>query len=66
MDSYQDFRQEKDHFFANHPHSPLSQEQHHHFHGLWCSGIMPRATCGLRGLGARGPIWAFQWEVQGN
>jgi uncharacterized protein (DUF1684 family) len=34
MSSLEEFRHEKDHFFADNPHSPLTHEQKEHFNGL--------------------------------
>lgn len=34
MDNLDNFRSEKDHFFATHPQSPLTNEQKQHFNGL--------------------------------
>ncbi len=34
MNSLTDFRKDKDHFFANHPHSPLTKAQKRAFNGL--------------------------------
>ena len=34
MSSLEEFRHEKDHFFADNPHSPLTHEQKGHFDGL--------------------------------
>ncbi|MGB7116270.1 MAG: DUF1684 domain-containing protein, partial [Anaerolineales bacterium] len=34
MSSIEEFRHEKDHFFVDNPHSPLTHEQKEHFTGL--------------------------------
>lgn len=34
MNELQKFREQKDHFFATHPQSPLTHDQRHHFNGL--------------------------------